>query len=165
MTLSQKTPNSDYRYLSLIASVSIGAFIGGALMFFLDPKSGRRRRAVSRDKVNRAGRQVLHKTRQLSRHARNQIAGTIATASLSLSDEGVVSDEKLERRIRSALGRSVSHPKALDIAVQKGAVQLRGYLAPHEIAKVLSAVKATPGVRSVDNQIIDRAEAAQLQEH
>jgi osmotically-inducible protein OsmY len=165
MTLSKKTPTSDRRYLSLVASVSLGTLIGGALMFLLDPKSGRRRRAVSRDKVNKAGRQALHKTRQLARHVQNQIAGTIATASLSLSDEGVVSDKKLERRLRSVLGRSVSHPTAIDIAVHKGAVQLRGYLAPHEIAKVLNTVRATPGVRSVDNQIIDRAETRQLQEH
>ena len=165
MIPSKKTPSSDYHYLSLIASVSFGALIGGTLVFLLDPKSGRRRRAISRDKINKAGRQASHKARQLVRHIRNQITGAVAKASLSLSDTGVVSDEKLERRIRSALGRSVSHPQALDVAVYKGAVKLRGYLAPHEIARVVSTVKATPGVRSIDNQIIDRAETAQLQQH
>lgn len=118
-----------------------GAGLGAGLMYLLDPEGGRRRRAAARDKANRAGRDLAGRSR-----------GLISTAGSKLRGDGAP-DRMLEERLRSRLGRWVTHPHAVEVEVKEGRVVLRGQLLGSEIDRLLTKVAKTKGVQSVENQL------------
>lgn len=124
-------------------------------MYLLDPRHGTRRRTVAWDKTRHVVNRSSLLTGKLYRHSRNRIAGAVATITHALRPEGVVSDRKLVDRIRSTIGRTISQPHAVDFSAHEGRVTVRGYLRPHEAGQVVVAIERIPGVRSVDNQIVD----------
>jgi hypothetical protein len=67
---------SDTSILALLGAAGIGA----ALMYFLDPDSGRRRRALVKDQVTHYKAVGLQKTEALVHQAANQTRGVIAKA-------------------------------------------------------------------------------------
>ncbi len=137
--------------VGLIAGIAIGT----SLMYLLDPRQGNRRRAVARDKVSHIINRSSVLVGKTFRHLRNRLEGAIAGATDSLRPEAAISDRKLADRIRSTVGRTIPHPGAVDFAVHEGRVTVRGYLKPHESGAVVQAVEGVPGVRSVDNQIVE----------
>src|SRR5438132_3199375 len=93
-----------------------GAGLGAGLMYLFDPGWGRRRRAVLRDKtVN-----MLHSSENFAekalRDAGNRARG-VASEARSLLIHADVSDDVLASRVRSRLGRLVSHPHAIEVTV------------------------------------------------
>src|SRR5688572_14011597 len=116
------------------------AFLSGAaLMYFLDPRSGARRRAeaVSRGRhigggIRRAGAKGIY-------DLKNRAFGVISEARHLLQNEEV-SDEVLHDRVRSALGRLTSHPGALSVAVRGGNLTLRGAILSDEAEGCLRAL-------------------------
>jgi len=132
-----------------------GIVLGTGVMYLFDPRQGNRRRAVARDRVSH----ILNRSSGLAgktlRHLRNKLEGALASATGSVRPEGAISDKKLEERIRSTVGRTIPRPGTVDFAVHEGRVTVRGYLKPHESGAVVQAVERVPGVRSVDNQIVD----------
>src|SRR5687767_1322521 len=86
----------------------LGAFAAGAaLMYFLDPGRGARRRAVARDKAVHA----LHKTGDAAettgRDLRNRAQGLVAEIRGRFQREDV-DDDVLVARVRAAMGRTIS---------------------------------------------------------
>jgi osmotically-inducible protein OsmY len=132
-----------------------GIAIGSGLMFLFDQRMGNRRRAVAKDKALSFARQSRVVAGKTFRHLRNRVQGVLASATQAVTEGGVVSDRKLSDRIRSAIGRVVPAPHVVDLAVHEGRVTLRGALKAHETGLVVGAVEKIPGVRSVDNQIVD----------
>jgi hypothetical protein len=65
---------SDTSMLALLGAMGIGA----ALMYFLDPESGRRRRAQVKDQFTHYKTVGMSKTEALVHHAANQTRGAIA---------------------------------------------------------------------------------------
>ena len=130
----------------------VGAGIGAALVYMLDPVAGGRRRALLRDKaawISRKSREGLAgQTRDLANRARGLSAKTRAR----LADEPV-EDRTLIERVRSELGRVCSHPRAIDVLSINGDVTLRGPLLARDLDAVLAAIAAVRGVRSVVNQL------------
>src|SRR4051812_10669647 len=129
-----------------------GGALGAAAMYFLDPHSGRRRRARTRDKAVRASRILGEASKVTARDAQQRVSGLIAgTKRLFLHEE--VPDEVLVGRVRAALGRVVSHPHAVEVFVNSGHVSLSGPVLAHEARLLLRAVRAVGGVRAVSDEL------------
>lgn len=135
-----------------IARTMVGALFGAVAMYWLDPATGRRRRAILRDRlgsaaadtgdaVGSAGRDLLHRTQGVEARMR---AGLTA-------DEPA--DEVLIERVRAALGRAVSHPGAIDVATADGRVRLIGTVLAREHAALLEVVLSVRGVREVLDEL------------
>src|SRR5215467_14448230 len=93
------------------------AGLGAGLMFLLDPHMGSRRRAILRDKLISFMRLAAWAADKTSRDLRNRIYGTVASTK-SRFRETAVSDDVLVERVRSQLGRAVSHPHAIQVTAK-----------------------------------------------
>lgn len=131
-----------------LASIGIGA----ALMYFLDPQSGRRRRSSARDQ----GVHALHEANDAldvaSRDLENRIRGAVASFGSTLRHEPAA-DEILVERVRSKLGRVSSHPHAIEVGCEGGTITLEGPVLAREMRHVLSAVSRVRGVGKVVNRL------------
>ena len=132
--------------------ILFSAAAGALAMYFLDPQSGRRRRARTHDKAEHAARRVREAYDVTARDTRHRAQGLQAMSRRLLRREEV-SDEALQGRVRAILGRYVSHPHAIDVQVSGGEVSLSGPILAHEVPSLLRAVKHVPGVRRVSNQL------------
>jgi osmotically-inducible protein OsmY len=130
----------------------ISALLAGAgLMYLLDPDRGARRRALVRDKAVHA-RHKLGGFGATTRDLRNRARGTLAGLRSRWRQEDV-GDEILHERVRSAVGRVVSHPGAIEADVFAGRVTLRGPVLQGELDDLLAAVSQVPGVSEVTNEL------------
>lgn len=131
-----------------------GLGIGAGLMYLLDPERGRRRRAMAGGKVAQAlgaGRTALGRaSRDLAHRSRGLAAE--AGARLHLKTEHV-EDRVLEDRVRSKMGRFVSHSHAIEVLADDGEITLAGEILDSEVAGLLAAVRSVRGVRKVDDQL------------
>lgn len=137
-----------------------GVALGMTAAYFLEPRQAARRRAVARDKALSSLKQSVYQTGKVMRHLRNRLGGALHSVGNLVASAGEVSDRRLESRVRSVLGRTISHPHQVDLTVHDGRVSLRGSLKPHEVGLVVQAIEKVPGVRSIDNQVIDVSAAA-----
>lgn len=134
--------------MSLIRGLALGA---GA-MYFLDARSGKRRRAMIRDKADMAVTDFADLMGKAGRDLQNRAQGMGASAR-SLFDRTEVADDVLVQRIRSRMGRLISRPSAIDVAVHQGRVVLRGPILADEVDALMNGVYAVKGVSWVDNQL------------
>ena len=136
-----------------ITSFPRGVLVGATLMYFFDPARGRRRRAriaelaaharrVERQLVGKAMRDAQHRARGAAERIVQPIRGAAS------------SDEIVRERVRAAIGRAVSHARAIEVAVEDGRVVLRGPILGREADAAVGSADATPGVR----EVIDRLE-------
>lgn len=133
-----------------------GLGLGAALMYFLDPDRGARRRALVRDRTASALRQGGRGAQGIAEDARNRAVGTAAEIGRRLRDEQVT-DDQLVARVRAQLGHHVERARAIDVVADGGRVVLRGEVAADEVEDVLSTVRGVRGVDQVDNQLGIRA--------
>lgn len=136
------------RLKSMVAGLGVGA----ALMYLYDPQRGRRRRSITRDKMMHSARTAAHGVDVGWRDLGNRVRGTIADARMRLHTDGL-SDEVLEARVRSRIGRVVSHPRALDVHSSAGVVRLRGPVLADEVDGLIRTVSSVPGVQEVTHQL------------
>jgi uncharacterized membrane protein len=129
-----------------------GAAIGVAVMYFLDPNSGRRRRARTRDSVMHAAKVVNEGARVTARDTAHRAQGVWAEARRLFNHEEVT-DDVLIGRVRAELGRVVSHPHAIEASAAGGHVTLLGPILSHEVRALLRAVRRVPGVRAVHDEL------------
>ncbi|MGH8086211.1 MAG: BON domain-containing protein [Lysobacter sp.] len=125
---------------------------GAALMYYLDPVAGRRRRALARDRGVSASHDAEHFARAKSKRAIDRAHRVVARARAG-SSHAPVDDGQLHGRIRTRLGRMVAHPGEVNIEVNGGRVVLRGHATDAEIEDLTSALVAMPGVADVDNRL------------
>ena len=129
-----------------------GVVLGAGLMYLLDPQKGRRRRALLQDQavhfVSRTDDAAASTARDLGYRAK----GIAAEARARVSREEV-SDAVLEARVRSEMGRVVSHAGAVTVAAQNGRVTLGGPVLADEVDALLSCVESVRGVQGVSNQL------------
>jgi len=131
-----------------------GLGLGTGLMYLLDPDRGRRRRALLRDKCVSAARKTGDGFEVTARDLRNRTQGIVNDIQSRFSSE-TVDDSKLVERVRSKLGRVVSHPGAIEVSAQNGRVTLSGPILVEEIPELLACVNRVNGV----NQVINSLEA------
>jgi hypothetical protein len=128
--------------------------LGAGLMYYLDPDRGRRRRALVRDQLVHALHAIDTAIGVASRDMRNRSRGLWArTKSLVWSRRNGVPDHVLAERVRSKMGRYVSHPGSIDVAAHHGHVTLTGAILSDEVAHLLAAVASVPGVTTVENRL------------
>nr|WP_295904771.1 BON domain-containing protein [uncultured Bdellovibrio sp.] len=143
-----KTENKSYGFIGLL----IGASVGAAAMYFLDPTRGNQRRAVARDKFFSLTKRIRSRGEKLSTNLKNQALGVKKEFERHRRQEEV-SDTLLEKRVRSAFGRKVSHARAVKVSVLDGVVTLSGPILQHEVEELISCVEEVPGVQSVKDEL------------
>jgi hypothetical protein len=129
-----------------------GLGLGSGVMYFLDPDRGKRRRAMVRDKCVRAARLTGEGFEVTARDLRNRAQGIAAELQSHFSSEAI-DDSQLVDRVRAKLGRSVSHPGAIQVTAQNGNVTLSGPILAEEAADLLACVKRLNGVNDVTNNL------------
>jgi osmotically-inducible protein OsmY len=144
-----------------IIALLIGALGGAGLMYLLDPERGRRRRALLRDQVVKLGNRTEDSLKGASEDIKNRTKGAVLEAQKRIQEENV-DDATLAERVRAAIGRVASHPGAVEVKAENGRVTLSGSVLADELAEVLSAVRAVPGVKIVDNQLQVHQEAGNI---
>jgi gas vesicle protein len=129
----------------------VGASLGAALMFMLDPARGSRRRALVRDKtgkvIRRGGRAIQDRTEDIG----NRIAGV--AAELKAKRLPPPADDQLVERIRAELGHKVEHTHKIEVISESGNVTLRGYVLRDELEDVLDTARHVNGVRKVRSEM------------
>jgi hypothetical protein len=127
-------------------------------MYLLDPDRGKRRRALLRDKFVLAQRKTGECMEVTARDVSNRARG-IATSIQSRFTSDDADDAVLVDRVRSKLGRLVSHPGAIEVQAKDANVTLSGPILEDEVAGLLSCVKSTHGVNGVNNNLEIHKEA------
>jgi BON domain-containing protein len=136
----------------------IGALLVGAgVMYLLDPERGGRRRALVRDRAARAGHKLGDSLDGTARDLGNRAKGTAAALRSRFRRESV-DDAILHDRVRSAMGRVVSHPGAIEASVFDGRVTLRGSVLERELDDLLRTVGRVRGVTDVVNELAVHSE-------
>ncbi len=129
-----------------------GAAVGAGLMALLDPQGGRRRRALLKDKTSRAARVMEDAAGKTWRDLSHRANGLVAEARRAARGE-LAPDPVLAERVRSKLGRLVSHPSSIVVTSTRGVVRLEGPVLTQEIDRLIRGVKGVRGVSEVENRL------------
>ena len=133
-------------------SLLAGAGVGVSLAYFLDPARGARRRARFRDTMTHSATVARRAVGTTGRDVRHRTSGTAAWLRTRMR-HAPVDDAVLVRRVRSKLGRFVSHPHAIEVDGAGGIVALRGPILEREADNLVRAVGRVSGVREVVDQL------------
>jgi uncharacterized membrane protein len=129
-----------------------GVVAGAGAMYLLDPDRGARRRSLLRDQGIHVGHKLGEGFSATARDARNRTVGAAAELRARFRRDQA-GDEVLHDRIRSAIGRVVSHPGAIEADVTDGRVILRGHVLAHELEPLIERVERVRGVTEVHNEL------------
>src|SRR5262245_48143104 len=131
-------------------SLLTGFGLGAGWMYFFDPEQGRSRRKLLLDQLNSAMCDVSCTADKTWRDVGNRTYGTFAGLRSAVTHHEI-SDQVHVERIRSKLGRYVSHPAAVDVEAHDGCIELGGPILASEVEPFVSHVKSMAGVKSVEN--------------
>lgn len=129
-----------------------GVGFGLGMMYYLDPDRGRRRRALLSDQVVHLANSFGHNLDVMIRDAIHRVEGMIAEAGAMLTHEEA-SEQQLAGRVRSKLGRCVSHPSSIEVDVSGDSVILSGPVLAEEVDGLLRTIQSVRGVRNVENRL------------
>ena len=130
-----------------------GLGLGAVLMYLMDPDRGRRRRALARDWVVGRTADSERFLEKSTRDTGNRARGVVARMRGRLRAEGPVDDEVLAERVRSVIGRHVSHPGAIEVFARDGRVTLGGPVLAQEANGLLAAARSVRGVRALEDRL------------
>jgi hypothetical protein len=133
-------------------SLFLGLSLGAGTMYFLDPQQGRRRRKLVLDQFHSATCSLNRFADTTYRDLSNRAYGTAAELRSAFTSHDA-SDGVLHARVRSKLGRYVSHPSAVRVTAKNGCVTLSGPILASEVQSLVQRVKTIPGVHHVENQL------------
>jgi hypothetical protein len=128
-----------------------GLCAGMVTQYLMDPDRGRTRRARLRDRSAHAAHGMNDGLSGLTRDMSNRGRGMAMAARYRVTGRSA-DDAVLHDRVRAELGRCVSHPHALQVRVDGGAVTLVGDVLADEEKMARHAIKRIPGVKNVDAQ-------------
>ena len=156
----------DSHLTAQLVTAAAALALGGAAMYFLDPKQGRTRRAWAGGKVhkivNDTGR-TFQRAGAACNDMLNRTRGTAHELQRSVATEGPVSAEQLLQRVRSQMGHVVSRADQIQVMTDaQGHVELSGKVAASELDGLLTCVRRVGGVNQVTNrlEILDRVDQA-----
>ena len=129
-----------------------GLCAGAAAAYFAHPEYGKKRRAALADGTRKLLVKAAHEGKKSLYDSQHHLAGMAAMLRTSFSHASP-SDRVLEARIRSRLGREVSHPRAIHVVCDGGVAILWGLVWEKELAPLLEAVGKIPGVREVTDHL------------
>lgn len=133
--------------------LAAGCAAGAALMYFLDPQQGRRRRALVRDQLEHARHAAGEAVQRTRADTRNRAGGLIAEARARTRGKGTPPDQTLVDRVRAEMGRVVSHPGSIIVTADGGRVVVSGPILAKEVDPFLSCVRRVRGVDEVENRL------------
>jgi uncharacterized membrane protein len=135
--------------------LALGGFATGALLMYLsDPDRGKRRRALARDKAVSAWNDFATLLDKARRDVSNRAYGAACGVKAAFGADHPAEGPALVQRVRSRMGRVVSHPHAIDVTLEDGRIVLYGPALEHEVDRLLRAVKSVPGVKEVTNRLV-----------
>lgn len=129
-----------------------GLGAGALLMYGLDPDHGKRRRAIARDKMASACRTTSERAQATFKDARNRTYGLYAEGRKRFGKQAV-SDDILQARVRSKLGRYTRYPHAIEVSVNQGNVRLRGPALAQDADRLITQIARLRGVQAIDNDL------------
>ncbi len=132
--------------------LTAGAALGAGLTYLLDPQQGRRRRALSRDKLAHYGRRGGRALRAVGRDVANRARGRALEARRRMEGERIP-DGVLVDRVRSEMGHVIEEPSAVRVTAAGGHVTLTGPVQPDEVSRLIARVAAVRGVAGVENRL------------
>lgn len=147
----------------------IGAAIGAAAAWFLDPNQGSGRRNTTRDKTMKYARKGKDQAVQQASSATGQVKGK-AEAAGGQSDRGPaeerLNDPALQAKVETEIFRPEGAPKdKVSVNVEDGVVYLRGELEDQaSIDGLREAAGKVDGVRGVENLLHKPGESAPVKE-
>lgn len=158
--MEYQTRSTEIPWLTWMGGIALGALA----MYIADPVQGRRRRALLQDKFAHVTRSTSRLMDQTLHDAHNRWSGLQASAMRVLSPRQAkpIDDHVLEARVRSRLGRAMSHMRDVEVQAHQGAVTLSGHLDSEEQDKAFALVAAIPGVESVNGPPQLQEEVAQV---
>jgi hypothetical protein len=135
-----------------------GLALGAGLIWFLDPRRGGQRRAIVRDKM----KHVAHELEQAARVGGHDLAHRVegVRAELGARRRPTPTDEKLEERVRSELGRVCSHTRAIRVHAEGRRVRLEGPVLVSEADEIVEHVARMRGVDEVENHLEGHPDAS-----
>jgi osmotically-inducible protein OsmY len=131
--------------------IPLVAAVGAALMYFLDPADGKRRRQVAVDRVRAFfGRRASHGARTIGSQAQ---ALKQKAAHLREEEKPQPDDVTLKSKVESELFRDPDVPKGqINVNAENGVVFLRGEVEGPELIEALGErARKVQGVREVEN--------------
>jgi len=120
-------------------------------MYYLDPDRGRSRRDRVRDRVTHLLNGIDRAIGVTARDLTNRTHGLLAEATSVLKSDHAP-DAVIVARVRSKLGRVVSHPHAITVAACNGHVILEGAVLASEVERLRSAIASVRGVIRVEDR-------------
>lgn len=138
--------------MALLAGIGIGA----AVMYFLDPDRGTRRRHVLADKARRGLRVTGRELHDAAENAKNHTKGKVLELQHRMTEDAV-DDERLVERVRAELGHRVERARAIEVSAENGRVTLTGALPYDQIERATQTAAAVRGVREIDNRLVTSA--------
>lgn len=135
---------------------TLGTGTGIGVTALADPKRGRRRRAMVKDRAAH----WTHRATGFFQVARIDIAhrlqgmGARARSLVLRPREKEVPDSVLHARVRTSLGRLVAHPHSVHASVRGGLIELDGYVVGTERQRMLRTLRRLPGVKHVDDSML-----------
>jgi uncharacterized membrane protein len=138
-----------------------GLAAAGSVVYFLDRERGHERRTAFAANAKRFGREFGEAAVKSARDSWHHLAGPARQVWSGLSSSEWPDDRVLVERIRSRMGRLVSHPHKIHVVSDDGVVTLWGTATEAETLRLSRCVKTIPGVREVINHLeIHEAEEA-----
>jgi osmotically-inducible protein OsmY len=129
------------------------AAIGAGLMFFFDPDSGNRRRAMARDRAAGFFRRGVRRTERAARVAAAKAYGLSQKAQHLEEQPMDFDDATLAHKVETEVFRDPDVPKGkVNINAEDGVVYLRGEVESWGLANDLEdAARKVAGVKDVEN--------------
>jgi osmotically-inducible protein OsmY len=134
----------------------IGAAVGVAAAWFLDPNDGTRRRNVTRDKALKFARRGGEQASRQAAYATSTVKGKAAAVAPGTDREPAaerLNDPALQAKVESEIFRDPDAPKdRVSVNVESGVVYLRGELDdPGAIERLRNAAAKVEGVQGVES--------------
>lgn len=141
------------RSYRLALGVATCVAVGAGLMFFLDPRSGARRRATVRDKTRHGVRATTGAVNRASTNLMNHTRGLVAAASAACGANEVPDDDVLLARVRARVGHAVANARPIELKASGGVVSVAGTLEDRDARRVLRTIAHTRGVAGVESHL------------
>ena len=133
----------------------MAALAGAGAMFLLDPRAGRRRRALLRDKAVRYQNEaagIMDDLGNRTEDLKNRTGGMVAETKSHFKDE-ILSDHVLEERVRAEIGRWIKNAGAIEVRAKDGDIFLHGPVLAKDVDQLLTKVRSVRGVNRVENRL------------
>jgi uncharacterized membrane protein len=144
-----------------VATGLLAAAITAGVAYLFDPRSGRRRRAILRDRLVHAGHVTQDFVGKANRDARHRMNGMYSGA-MSRFRVDACEDSVVQERVRTELGRLSTHPGAIHVTCVEGITRLQGDILEEEFDRVLEGLRKVRGVQEIVSELRRHAEAGRI---